>query len=509
VRNNPCFDAEERHFKLEVARSVRLLLEKAQAGGEWPSLLDAILLRHSERYYFPRWMECEWLNAWAAADSESLRQALCGFLNPRLEPDERFDQFVEAADRAARGRKGAILSFGSLFNFAQAPHTLPIMRAAAFERCESLLGSEMRSPASLTEQYRHHLRFARQVQELLGHETLVIRDMLDVQGLIFAASREQFSTWPYDEEAAKQARPQTDKSEQCAEPGTYLSAFTIYRNHAPYLREWIEFHRLVGVEHFFLYDNGSTDDHLDVLAPYLADGSVTLHDHRFFPPQYPGYRRCIREHRYESRWIAFIDIDEFLFCPSGLLLPDVLVAYEQAPAVGVNGVVIGTSGHHSRPDGLVIENYVEVVEEARTIKSIVDPRRVVDLLTPHHFRYSDGLAVDENQYPITGPATTYASMARLRINHYHTKSREELRAKYAMPRPDTGNMRPDRQVDRVLKWQERYGRPDAAILRFAPAVREALDRVPGSRSHRRSVPAGSWSSPRPNTQMGTVSSSRG
>ena len=53
----------------------------------------------------------------------------------------------------------------------------------------------------------------------------------------------------------------------------YLAACTIYRDDADYLGEWIEFHRLVGVERFVLYDNGSTDDHLDVLAPYLEEGA--------------------------------------------------------------------------------------------------------------------------------------------------------------------------------------------------------------------------------------------
>ena len=41
----------------------------------------------------------------------------------------------------------------------------------------------------------------------------------------------------------------------------YLAACTIYRDAAEYLPEWIEFHRLMGVERFFLYDNGSADDH--------------------------------------------------------------------------------------------------------------------------------------------------------------------------------------------------------------------------------------------------------
>jgi hypothetical protein len=54
--------------------------------------------------------------------------------------------------------------------------------------------------------------------------------------------------------------------------GAYLAACTIYRDDAAYLAEWIEFHRLMGVERFFLYDNGSTDHQSEVLAGYLARG---------------------------------------------------------------------------------------------------------------------------------------------------------------------------------------------------------------------------------------------
>jgi len=34
-----------------------------------------------------------------------------------------------------------------------------------------------------------------------------------------------------------------------------LAVTAIYRWEADYLREWVAFHRLVGVERFFLYDN--------------------------------------------------------------------------------------------------------------------------------------------------------------------------------------------------------------------------------------------------------------
>ena len=38
-----------------------------------------------------------------------------------------------------------------------------------------------------------------------------------------------------------------------------LTIAAVFQNEAPYLKEWIEFHKLVGVEHFLLVDNESTD----------------------------------------------------------------------------------------------------------------------------------------------------------------------------------------------------------------------------------------------------------
>ena len=33
-----------------------------------------------------------------------------------------------------------------------------------------------------------------------------------------------------------------------------LSICAIFKNEAKFLKEWIEYHRLVGVDHFYLYD---------------------------------------------------------------------------------------------------------------------------------------------------------------------------------------------------------------------------------------------------------------
>ena len=131
----------------------------------------------------------------------------------------------------------------------------------------------------------------------------------------------------------------------------YLAICAVYRDEAPYLREWIEFHRLVGVERFYLYNNLSVDGHREVLAPYVEAGIVAVTDWAVRPAQIQCYDQCLKDYRDEARWIAFIDLDEFLFLPTGQPVAEILTEYEQWPGVGANWAVFGSSGHRTTPAG--------------------------------------------------------------------------------------------------------------------------------------------------------------
>jgi len=265
----------------------------------------------------------------------------------------------------------------------------------------------------------------------------------------------------------------------------YLSICAVYRDEAPYLREWVEFHRLVGVERFFLYDNRSADDHRDVLAPYVAEGTVVVHDWPQWPAQIQSYDDCLKRHASDSRWIAFIDLDEFLFSPQGTPLPDVLGEFEEFPGIGVNWAMFGSSGHEVAPQGLVIESYLRRSDDPgmnRHIKSIVDPRRVRAFCVPHFFMYDRGLAVDEQRRPITGPPYSHTddvSFERLRVNHYAVKSEEEFRMKLARGPADSSIPKRDRfneaQLARIARQYNDI--EDRDILMYLPDLKEALARA--------------------------------
>ena len=271
----------------------------------------------------------------------------------------------------------------------------------------------------------------------------------------------------------------------------YLSACTIYRDAASYLAEWIEFHRLMGVERFFLYDNGSTDGHRDVLAPYESDGTAVVHD---WPMPFVGHRGrglalrhafddCLRTHRDDSRWIAFLDIDELLFSPGGDPLPRLLPDYEEYPGLCVSRAEFGSSGHQARPPGLVIENYVHrrrvKPDDWVPVKCIVDPHRTTVSLSPHTFLYGSGAPVDEEGRPVDqldSRGLKPVSWSRFRIHHYWSKSQEELEHKsrtwedLGAPRETLGvRGGPHGVVDETLKG-------------YGPAVREAIALRAGRKS---------------------------
>ncbi len=71
-----------------------------------------------------------------------------------------------------------------------------------------------------------------------------------------------------------------------------LSVCAIVKNEAKYLKEWIEFHRLVGVDHFYLYNNGNIDSVQKVLSPYIRKGIVTFIDWSYFPYTIEDEKTC-------------------------------------------------------------------------------------------------------------------------------------------------------------------------------------------------------------------------
>ena len=63
--------------------------------------------------------------------------------------------------------------------------------------------------------------------------------------------------------------PETEKKYE-------MSICAIFKNEALYLKDWIEYHLNIGVDHFYLYNVGSRDFYEKALRAYIRADIVTL-----------------------------------------------------------------------------------------------------------------------------------------------------------------------------------------------------------------------------------------
>jgi hypothetical protein len=257
-----------------------------------------------------------------------------------------------------------------------------------------------------------------------------------------------------------------------------LSICAILKNEGLYIIEWLEFHKIVGVERFYLYNNGSTDDVFEQVKPYIDRGEIVWHDWPEQAGQRSSYNHCLKHYREESEWIAFIDLDEFLFPSEEDDLKKVLEEYKEYPGIGVNWLCFGSSGHITKPGGLVTENFTRrptdeepSAQHGGRMKSIVRPTQTIEAGTVHHFIYVDKQrAVTENQQDFVGSRTPYTSVKKLRINHYLTKSKEEFRIK-SQRGAGNGSKKPFA----VFEKYDQNQIEDLTIQRFVPALKSAVE----------------------------------
>ena len=227
----------------------------------------------------------------------------------------------------------------------------------------------------------------------------------------------------------------------------FLSVVGIAKNEGYNFREWIEYHRLAGVEKFYIYDNESTDDTYEILRPYIEQGLV---EYTYFPGklrQIPAYLDCINRHKLDTKWLAFIDLDEFIVPLDCESIPEFLKKLPSAATqLCIGWLVYGDSGHEKKQDGLVLEAFKYNWGEAHACgKTIINPR---DIALAHAHRSimingetvnEDGNAIKPSQWSKGRRLKGKFTINKIRINHYQIKTWEEYSTKYCRGAVGSGN----------------------------------------------------------------------
>jgi hypothetical protein len=263
---------------------------------------------------------------------------------------------------------------------------------------------------------------------------------------------------------------------------TGICVCAIFKDEAPFLREWIVYHRLLGVNKFVLFDNGSTDGGREnVLETSLKD-FVTIIDWPERPGQLTAYQNFIENHAPRFEWTAFIDVDEFIHPLLDQDIPQLLLRSGKHSAMLIQWMNFGPAGHRTRPDGLVLDEYtLRIPLESsvnRHVKSIVRSSAIVQQ-GGCHVAQIRGEPCDADGKTITNtPIQPDVCQETAVINHYYTKSWEDWRKKVGHGRASTSD---DPTIQRKLDWFYDYERRatelDARIDRFLPAVRRAMSEL--------------------------------
>lgn len=259
-----------------------------------------------------------------------------------------------------------------------------------------------------------------------------------------------------------------------------LCVCAIFKDEEPYLDEWVAYHRIIGADHFVLYDNGSSDGGPSRLLSGDLREYVTIVPWPLRPGQQRAYEHFRVNHSERWDWVAFIDIDEFIYPAAGESVKERLDGYQGFSAVLLHWLVFGPNGHQTRPPGLVIDSYTRRLPENsamnRHVKSIMRCNDLVDARGVHHFLVK-GRSCNANGTAVPNvPIQEAACHEVMWLNHYRYKSREEWLARVAKRRADVsdaaaGSLRPVQAID--------YAERDSAILddritRFSPRVAAML-----------------------------------
>ena len=283
---------------------------------------------------------------------------------------------------------------------------------------------------------------------------------------------------------------QLKKAVPLENPKYYLSLTAIFRDEAPFLKEWIEFYKLMGVEHFYLYNHLSKDNYLEVLDPYIKDGTVELTNFThepvdtgdFYELTYKAYRDAAIKSKNDAEWLIIVDSDEFLYPVQAQNLVEVLKKYDDYASVMADWRFFGSGDVKKIPEDKLMIESLTMSENAKTTwgKSIVKPRYVETFFSAHFPKLKKGYAqITENYEYFYGPFTPYQSINILAVNHYTYRDWDYFYATKISRVYTSGStlneLEKEIKVKEMIEFnKERSSMYDDKILRFVATLRKRI-----------------------------------
>lgn len=203
------------------------------------------------------------------------------------------------------------------------------------------------------------------------------------------------------------------------------------------MKEWLDYHLAVGVDHFYLYDQDGGDDVRKILEPYEKKGQVTRHlwtmwdgtkydgPTKFYQrnKNHMGFTHAAKNYKSDFQWLMKIDVDEFLYPLNDLRnltkwLKNIDV--KKVKGVRIPRINFGNNNHIEKPGLPLLQAYTKRELTFSNYKDLANG----DFLSDNRYAYSSHWW----HYKLFsgGKLLKNPSEIGLRINHYYTKSKNEF-----------------------------------------------------------------------------------
>lgn len=288
----------------------------------------------------------------------------------------------------------------------------------------------------------------------------------------------------------RRSRQQTTRC-KCTESGRFdCTLIVIARDEAPYIAEWLAFHRAVGFSRILVFDHASMDDTPAVVArAAAADPAISLHATPTLlgaSPQIAAYTAGMGLVR--TPWVAFLDVDEFLVPWRDGSLSDYLARVpEDVSAVHINWRSFGSSGLAGPGYGFVTEAFTRCAPPDwayQTHYKTLARSAHVRAVQVHEVLLTAGRRTLSDFTDVPADATGMADRIvydGIQLNHYQCKTWVEFVAR--MHLPSAGNPRGPRADDLALRYNllDRNEIEDRSTSLFREAMRVRWAALSGSR----------------------------
>jgi hypothetical protein len=225
-----------------------------------------------------------------------------------------------------------------------------------------------------------------------------------------------------------------------------LCLVTIFKNESHIMKEWVEHYLRQGLDKFYMIDNDSNDNYIEILQPYIDNNIVECVKDAKKHAQAELYNTYFLEKSKFYDWAMVCDLDEFIYARKGF---QTIKEYLNTVSDSVSQVFIpwklfGSNGHQEQPTSVIqsftnrtnydkVDGFQGVLREGQELysftKSIVRTRHL-EVLWIHNQQTSDrNYITSDNQYNRVHSNNCYSKISEeilkqshLHCNHYAIQS---------------------------------------------------------------------------------------